>query len=471
MDFDIAWCPACDKQIAPKRYTIKVPRESPIPPPAPPPSPKRSKGKTGGLVNGTGRLRHNGTIKAPPAPPVVMKERTVIEQGPTPLYCSDECQFADLHAQRRDAPMDPAVEEPQHDSTPTSVDKFLKFYNLPPLPKVPSFAPTPVMPELPWTSGIMMAGKLIDSLCPPPQKPYVGKYRPVEEPRKPTKGWNDGSNAWRDAVYSKNSQSIFEDRHPDAFPTRTPVAFSHRSSAPSFSTSPTHPVQVPDSEKMLADFAGKFVRSTSFSPSSASSRAASSSSVSSAPASSSAASSSSAPSPRRERSLVHKAAEGMLVVPNIKLKVNSGASSSSLTGGYGSRRSVRSPLSATSMSMSSTTSSESGEEEEDDGNNTERCVSSLSKRVAARRALPESMSPSFFFSFLYLSFHPARSWSYDNMLTYDAMPVMPQMRKVKKPQLQIIDGKERIVEIEVEELHERKCLFTFAPNLLKTSSV
>jgi len=57
------------------------------------------------------------------------------------------------------------------------------------------------------------------------------------------------------------------------------------------------------------------------------------------------------------------------------------------------------------------------------------------------------------------------------MLTYDAMPVVAQMRKVRKPQLQVIDGEERIVEVVVEELHERKCLFKFAPNPIKSSSV
>jgi len=69
---------------------------------------------------------------------------------------------------------------------------------------------------------------------------------------------------------------------------------------------------------------------------------------------------------------------------------------------------VRSPLSATSMGMNSPTSSESGEKDEDeeDGRNVNEFVSSLSKRVEARRALPESQLfsfPFFFFPFTYHS--------------------------------------------------------------------
>ena len=63
------------------------------------------------LVHGTGRVKPNGTIRgsdsnssknsAPePAPLEPSKQRLVIEQGPTPLYCSDECRLADLNASR-----------------------------------------------------------------------------------------------------------------------------------------------------------------------------------------------------------------------------------------------------------------------------------------------------------------------------------------------------------------------------------
>jgi hypothetical protein len=159
MDFDNAWCPACDRQIQPKCFTISVP------------------------VNGTGRLK-NVKSQQPP----VLRKRTVIDQGPIPLYCSDECQFADISASRNGPPLDPARDEPMSsaapikgsnyassetessdDSSPESIDKLARLYNFPPLPPhVPSFddteGPTPTRE---YNSGIMMAGRLISSLCPP----------------------------------------------------------------------------------------------------------------------------------------------------------------------------------------------------------------------------------------------------------------------------------------------------------------
>ncbi|KAF9568795.1 hypothetical protein CPC08DRAFT_718628 [Agrocybe pediades] len=447
MEFATAWCPACDKQIAPKRTIIKVPKHNQPLPPAPPPSPKRSKGKNGGLVSGTGRLRHNGTIKAAAAPPLVMKEKVVIDQGLTPLYCSDECQMADLRATTRQVPLDPAIEEPKQQHPPSSIDQLIKMYNLPPLPEIPVAAPEPVAAPLPWTNGIMMAGKLIDSLCPPSQKPQTGRYRVVDEPpRKQTKGWDDGSNAWREAVYDQRAGTMFDERHPEAPPPNA-TAFFYRHASSRSSAS----VSSPSSEKLLADFSSKFVHSSSLSAASspAASRARSMSSISSAPSTSSSMS-----THRRERSLVHKGAEGKLVVPDVKLKV-AGASSVSLASAYSARKTVRSPLSATSMSMGSYTSSESEQDEDDDDHFDTEFVSSLSQRVQARRAMQQN----------------TRSWSYDNMLTYDAMPVHRKVRKVQRMETQIIDGEERTVRVEVEEVEEAKCLFNFAPNLIKTSSL
>ena len=72
--------------------------------------------RTGGLVHGTGRVKPNGTIKRSPkdtqtaaavkkttaaapnatTPTAPVRHRTVIDQTPVPLYCSDECRLADL---------------------------------------------------------------------------------------------------------------------------------------------------------------------------------------------------------------------------------------------------------------------------------------------------------------------------------------------------------------------------------------
>ncbi|KAF8964359.1 hypothetical protein BDZ97DRAFT_1816100 [Flammula alnicola] len=495
MDFDSAWCPACDRQIQPKRYTIQVPTTTsiPHPPPPPPSSPRRSKGtikQKAGLVNGTGRMRHNGTIKTPPQ--VVMKQRTVIDQGPTPLYCSDECQFADLNSRRRGAPIDPASEEPNSKSAPikpsnkkafttapsetdsdasssdssppppmTSMEKFAAMYNFPPMPPPPPPFDEP-MSELDYApreynSGIMMAGRLISSLCPPPAKPQVGPYRTPQEPRKPIPGWTDGSNAWRSAVYSFTAPNTANDpfhREAAAKAYGSFSASSHRSSrgvhvsrASSSSTLPS--LQTANaaaasfhsaSDDMISKFAANFSRR---SESRASLYAGGGSATSPVPSSAGSTHSLPIPSPKRERSLLHRGAEGKLLVPDVKMKVHSGSSASlsSTWSGPGSssaasRRStsVRSPLSVTS----------------DSDDDTERCDSKASLRRDVKRPTVEN----------------TRSWSYDNVQTYDIMPIPP--KKVKKMEKRIVDGEEREVEVEVEEYPERKRLFLFAPTRIST---
>ncbi|KAF8903121.1 hypothetical protein CPB84DRAFT_1814750 [Gymnopilus junonius] len=440
MDFDVAWCPVCDRQIAPKRYTISVPVPLPSHTPAPPPSPKRTKGRTGGLVNGTGRLRPNGTIKSA-APPVVMKQRTVIDQGPSPLYCSDECQFAELRAAA--APLDPAREEPlpaapvkpskqdsfsssdsdtsSSSSAPmSSIDKLVKMYNFPPLPPPPPAfdEPTPEPAPREYNTGIMMAGKLITSLCPPPAKPFEGRYRPAQEPRKPI------------PAAPKSAHDPFYRETPALKPF---TASSHRPSAPfrksSYSTSALSSAPAAlrtASDDMITKFSENFARRSE----SRVSLYSNSNATPSSPSSSHSLTLSSPP--RRERSLVHPGAQGKLLVPDVKLKVHSGSSSSLSSAWTGptsasSRRSVRSPLSATSGS--------------DDDNDTERCDSALSR---PRRPVENT-----------------RSWSYDNVKTYDIMPILP--KKVKKTEKRIIDGEEKEVEVEVEVYEERKRLFLFPP--------
>ncbi|KAJ3893758.1 hypothetical protein GG344DRAFT_63485 [Lentinula edodes] len=69
MDFDTAWCPVCDRQITPKRITQLVTTDQ--------------RPATG--TNGS-----------------VTKTKTVIDQGPYPLYCSDECKMADMLHQHED---------------------------------------------------------------------------------------------------------------------------------------------------------------------------------------------------------------------------------------------------------------------------------------------------------------------------------------------------------------------------------
>jgi hypothetical protein len=55
---------------------------------------------------------------------------------------------------------------------------------------------------------------------------------------------------------------------------------------------------------------------------------------------------------------------------------------------------------------------------------------------------------------------PARSWSYDNLMTYPVM--QPTMKKEKRIQKQVVDGEERDVEVEVEMPPPFKQLFLFS---------
>ncbi|TFK40542.1 hypothetical protein BDQ12DRAFT_664288 [Crucibulum laeve] len=515
MDYDSSWCPVCDRQILPKRSLVPIaPPPPPAPAPAPPPSSpqsspnkaqsnaRRSKGtirqKAGGLVQGTGRMKPNGTIKRTdskqqqqqtaqpaPAPAAPIKYRTVIDQGPIPLYCSDECRMADLDNLRglplnynpeREgshpiAPIPRKSYSPDSDSDSgssvhsrssvssstspkrqthpsPSIAKLAEMYNFPPIPP-----PAPVMDDSSsseteyypheYNSGIMMAGKFLESLCPKPvkQAPTYGGYRAPVEPRKPVQGWTDGSNAWRATVYSlatpKNSQEpLCQEDTTKAYgsfvatPHRSRGVYStvgeSRAPTPRGSRSASSTSSLPASTNdMLSKYSQSFRRSES-----RSSLSCSPSSVSSFPLTAPAA------PQRRERSLLPKGAEGKLLVPNVKMKVRSG-SSASLSSGWsgplssaGSRRSVRSPLSATSDDYS------------DEDAQTQRCDSASSMPNIQRRPAVET-----------------RSWSYDNLKTYPIMQLPPKREKRKEKQ--VVDGQEVEIEYEVVVEEPRKRLFLF----------
>jgi hypothetical protein len=53
-----------------------------------------------------------------------------------------------------------------------------------------------------------------------------------------------------------------------------------------------------------------------------------------------------------------------------------------------------------------------------------------------------------------------RSWSYDNLVTYPVMPPIP--KKEKRLQKQVVDGEEKVVEVEVEVAQPIKRLFLFS---------
>lgn len=233
----------------------------------------RQKGP-GGLVRGTGRVKPNGTIKrsdpkrdagsaVPQAlaqvSPVAVKHRTVIDQNPTPLYCSDECRLADLNSMYgglaldynpdrdpRDSPPLPPVPHNSFSTIPSLADEsdcsspssspdsqgstlasecnpfasecsdinpsiaaLARIYDFPPLPPRP-----PMLDEEPrepaigfdndYQSGIMMAARRIkETLC--SHSDSRKTVRPSgwnQRERGPIPGWTDGSDSWRSSVYS-----------------------------------------------------------------------------------------------------------------------------------------------------------------------------------------------------------------------------------------------------------------------------
>lgn len=268
MDADLGWCPNCERAILPKRktvtVTVPVTTKGSQPPPPPPSSPRSRKAaanqRKGGLVNGTGRLRPNGTIRTPPpqsAPATREKKKLVIDHSPLPVYCSEECRIADLELRRRIAPFNPESDDPE-DAPPKVKSKSRKGEGLehvlsdpeseaagdsdssldqlpilwdwqkpappPPLPSVnklfafmPSVnidhipapaAPTPQhIPAPQYNGGNIMTGRLLNSIAPDPIKPRQYRWDPLPERHAPVKGWNDGSSAWRDAIYGNGCVS------------------------------------------------------------------------------------------------------------------------------------------------------------------------------------------------------------------------------------------------------------------------
>ena len=209
----------------------------------------------GGLVHGTGRVKPNGTIRrsdsnsskksAPePAPLEPSKQRLVIEQGPTPLYCSDECRLADINASRgivesdynpdRQSPPPPPVphnsfsslvfstsqdsESDSSSATDSSVEltdtdrchaRLAPLYGFPPLPPRPHLLPSEperkVDPSKQYQSGIMMAAQRIKAnMCTeePKRSSFAHLNQPSSKERKPIPGWTDGTDGWRAEVYS-----------------------------------------------------------------------------------------------------------------------------------------------------------------------------------------------------------------------------------------------------------------------------
>ncbi|KAL4080658.1 hypothetical protein J3A83DRAFT_4184655 [Scleroderma citrinum] len=504
MDFhyDEAWCPVCDRQIMPKRTTIAVQQP---PPPSPPPSASKddkSRTKTaagrvrcGGLLQGTGRVRPNGALKhtdsktrtSPPQPqpqptkqPMPPKLRTVIDQGPIPLYCSDECRMGDLNRldgaysidfnpNRASPPLPPVPHNSfdglvlcesedesgcgsgsslesrssSSDSGPVSpsMATLAALYGFPPLPPpgpiVPidgnpkGLEPEPRFNE--YQGGIMMVSKRIEAtLCSKSSNKQGSSFN--TEPRKPIPGWTDGSHAWRESVYNfsprpssvitvgtEQKASFAASSHRGVQWTSTGNCMSGSSSSLPSNQSSDRPL--PRSSQSYTDeLYTKYNLPLARRSESRTTLFPPSSSYSSSSLPHLSSSSTSTTRRRRENPVIKASAEGRLLVPKVTLRAHSSSSQSV------SSASLCSPLSRDTSELSEDSMSSDQRSSSDSAPNLQPPVS-------------------------------GRSWSYDNVRTYSVM--MPRPKMEKRIETRMIEGEMKEVEVEVEIAQPLKPLFRF----------
>ena len=153
----------------------------------------------------------------------------------------------------------------------------------------------------------MMAGKFIDSMC------AIRSNK--SEPAKVIPGWNDGSTAWRSAVYNYTPQSpsdpFYTHVNPSAASSSTDTRFRRSSRVSSSAPSAPPPFE---NEELIAKFNDMFTMrcEARMAQSQSHSR---SSTASSQPI-------------KREGSILQPGAEGKLLVPDVKLKVRTGSNTS-----------------------------------------------------------------------------------------------------------------------------------------------
>lgn len=444
MEFDHPWCPVCDRQIPPKRRCIPVyaapePQEE-LPPPPPPSSQvdeaedssdtcksfapfkhfhililslakaamKKRLNNNFVVGGGKGRKGLKGQAAAGSSKPKVLYYRNFLENDPKQLYCSDECERTDLNHPKK-VERKSCEAESVSSTTPTTSTCSRKWSpSLITLASIYKFTPPlcdPVTAEdvrtishtdLPhdYNSGVMMAAKRLEAYLTKPTKrsPYDFSIQPTTRPTVP--GFNDGSHEWRKAAYNLGSVKS------DPLPCVTSAAYKSMPSRAGRHVPTAVPqvkIDAPAEEEMAIKFANSVGRSRD-------SRLAST-------------------APRKERSIVKPGAEGRLLVPDVKLKLNRSSSSSA-------------PLAPK--------------------------VETVAKPVEAvpvpnRRPGTQGMFSLFSGRrpFTYIS--PVRSWSYDNMKTY---PIYSMPKKMeKRMETRVENGAE--IQVEVVEEEEPKCLFYF----------
>ncbi|KAJ3771121.1 hypothetical protein FB446DRAFT_704895 [Lentinula raphanica] len=251
MDFDTAWCPVCDRQIAPKRITQLV----------------------------TTDQRPSTTNNAS-----VTKTKTVIDQGPYPLYCSDECKMADMLHQHEDVYAPPTYSIYNNSSSARS--HHIKSENTEGSP--PSDVESDCLSST--TTDLSYPSPTFESSALPATQSIAC------QPKQRSRSFLNGSTS-RSAP-----------RHiPSSLPTTSTLSHAFGDHEAKF----TPPTQ---DDYLLSQFQGSFTRrsesrvSMYSGPSSPSSRS---------PPSLSALST----SPRRERPLLPQSAQGKLLVPDVYIRV------------------------------------------------------------------------------------------------------------------------------------------------------
>ncbi|TFK52456.1 hypothetical protein OE88DRAFT_1734444 [Heliocybe sulcata] len=405
-----------------------------------------------------------------------------------------------------DSDVSPTATLPTESCVPKHIATLSKLYNFPPLPPAaPVLSPASPKATLSgspssYDSGIMMAARRITETLKSTKKP-AGKASRVElmqreRERKPIPGWTDGSDAWRADVYSfakpRNHSSASYKAEEDLERAYGGFAASpHRSCGVYSTLSDTCIPDLSASTQSLDGVARKTVDELYEKyPLSFSRRSDSRMSLQYNPSSASLCSSTSAiedsllgsrslPSAgvrRKEVKLVKPGAEGKLLVPDVKMVSRSPPSSYASTASWypsSSRRSVvslpsvRSPLSRHGSEVTMADLQEESELEDTESEDGWRSESIRFKGKEEREkerkerlmvggvatgsesgSLPAPKRPTV----------ETRTWSYDNLLTYPAMPL--PVKKVKRKERRVVDGEERDVEVEVD-VCEPKRLFLF----------
>lgn len=342
----------------------------------------------GNKSNGAAHRRDDhsssNAVAAQPVPKATSptKTRLVIDQGPSPLYCSDECQYealnGDLGALSLD--YDPNRESPpqqrnqsnnlglvhfgpssqtESESSLSSLESMAStsssswvrdtsfekpdtssfatiasIYGFPEPPPLPPFIPRDRSGQTfsrsapsDYQSGIMMAGRRMDEAFTELGTVKPSQHFPSEknksEPAKPVPGWTDGSNAWRSSAYSfvsKSGSSDLDDLQHN--PYKSFVASSHRSQAAISTLGERIPDVEPRPRKKSLESEELYANYAMFSNKRSSSRTSLQTGTSPQQGADL------GPRQRSRRSLVKAGAEGMLLVPNITMKSRSTSSSS-----------------------------------------------------------------------------------------------------------------------------------------------